>query len=70
MFVDDTTGDVYKEGDTLRLPELAATLRVIQEDPDALYTGSLSDTLAQDLQNLGSIITAQDLQNYTYVYFT
>ncbi|KAK3853171.1 hypothetical protein Pcinc_040274 [Petrolisthes cinctipes] len=65
VFLDPTTGDVYKEGDTLKRPQLAQTLRTLQTDPDALYTGQLADRLAQDIQSYDGIITQQDLMSYT-----
>lgn len=64
MFVDDVTGDVLQKGDILYLPQLGKTLRTLQEDPDALYTGSLAPILVQDLAAHGGIITLEDLANY------
>ena len=66
MLVDPSTEDVLREGDILKLPALGKTLRVLQTDPDALYTGVLADWLVQDLAHHGSIITKQDLANYKY----
>ncbi|RXG60978.1 Gamma-glutamyltranspeptidase 1 [Armadillidium vulgare] len=42
-FINPSTGDVYKEGEIMKRPKLVPTLRELQKDPDALYTGSLSD---------------------------
>ncbi|XP_018021651.1 glutathione hydrolase 1 proenzyme isoform X2 [Hyalella azteca] len=64
VFLDPTTGNVLKEGDLLRRPDLAATLRVIQRDPDALYTGVLRDDVLKDLHDHGSIIDEKDLLDY------
>lgn len=64
VFVDPNTGDVYKENDTLKRPQLAKTLRILQDDPDALYTGQLADKLAGDIQGFDGIVTAEDLRNY------
>ncbi|KAK8740381.1 hypothetical protein OTU49_002886 [Cherax quadricarinatus] len=64
VFINPDTGTVYEEGDTLTRPQLAKTLREIQSDPDALYTGQLADKLIQDIQSFDGIITIEDLQNY------
>ncbi|XP_063880968.1 scoloptoxin SSD14-like isoform X6 [Scylla paramamosain] len=64
VFINPETGDVYKENDTLKRPQLAKTLRILQEDPDGLYTGQLANKLADDIQEFGGIITSEDLQNY------
>ncbi|XP_050701695.1 scoloptoxin SSD14-like isoform X3 [Eriocheir sinensis] len=64
VFINPDTGDVYKENDILKRPQLANTLRILQDDPDALYTGQLANQLAEDIQGFGGIITAEDLRNY------
>lgn len=64
VFINPDTGNVYEEGDILKRPQLAKTLRVIQDDPDALYTGQLADQLIQDIQSFDGIITTQDLRDY------
>lgn len=64
VFINPETGDVYKENDTLKRPQLAKTLRILQEDPDGLYTGQLANKLADDIQKFGGIITTEDLRNY------
>lgn len=58
---------MYKEGDTLKRPQLAETLRILQEDPDALYSGPLAAKLAQDIQSFGGIVTEEDLRMYKLV---
>ncbi|KAB7495154.1 Gamma-glutamyltranspeptidase 1 [Armadillidium nasatum] len=63
-FVNPSTGDVFKEGEIMTRPKLIPTLQELQKDPDALYTGSLSDGFLKDLNKLGSIITRSDLENY------
>ncbi|XP_042208177.1 scoloptoxin SSD14-like isoform X2 [Homarus americanus] len=68
VFINPDTKDVYQEGDILKRPQLSETLRVIQNDPDALYTGQLAYKLAQDIQSFGGIITAEDLRRYTPVW--
>ena len=46
---------------------MAETLRILQNEPDALNDGSLTDSFSKDLKELGSIITKEDLQNYQWV---
>ena len=62
--MDRATGDVYNEGDVLRLPALARTFRALQRDPYALKNGSLAELLVEDIQQMGGIITMQDLAEY------
>nr|XP_027223732.1 glutathione hydrolase 1 proenzyme-like isoform X2 [Penaeus vannamei] len=68
VFINPETGDVYKEGDTLKRPQLAKTLRDLQQDPDALYSGQLASKLAQDIQSFGGIVTEEDLRMYKPVW--
>jgi gamma-glutamyltranspeptidase len=45
--------------------KLAETLKtVILEGGDALYTGSLAESFAADIQAMGGIITAQDMADF------
>lgn len=47
------------------LPELAKTMKVIvEEGEDALYNGSLTKILLEDLRTVNGIITEEDLANY------
>ncbi|XP_064092975.1 scoloptoxin SSD14-like isoform X3 [Macrobrachium nipponense] len=64
VFINPETGEVYKEGEILKRPKLGQTLRVLQYEPDALYTGELSKKLVEDIQNFGGIISHEDLVNY------
>lgn len=68
VFINPETGSVYEEGEILRRPQLAETLRILQKDPDALYTGDLSYKFIQDIQDLGGIITHDDLVQYRPVW--
>ncbi|CAO1382892.1 unnamed protein product [Diamesa serratosioi] len=59
------TGELYKEGDTMKVPKYADTLDVIaREGSDALYNGTFTKTIVQEIQNIGGIITVEDLNNY------
>lgn len=58
-------GQPLAAGATLRQPALATTLRAIADSgASAFYTGGLSRTVASDLREAGTIITAEDLARY------
>lgn len=58
-------GGTWAGGDTLRLPDLARTLRAIAEQgPDAFYTGWIADRIADDMARHGGLITREDLAGY------
>ncbi|CAB3981524.1 gamma-glutamyltranspeptidase 1-like [Paramuricea clavata] len=57
-------GTFKKEGDTIVNPQLAETLRTIQEDPESFYSGKLAKKIAADFENNDGIITEKDLKNY------
>ena len=46
---------MLKEGDILKRPELAQTLKTIAQDGiDAFYDGSLTDTIIQEINDAGN----------------
>jgi gamma-glutamyltranspeptidase/glutathione hydrolase len=58
-------GKLYRPGDALRQPELAATLkRIAKNGPDEFYRGETAHMLAQDMAALGGLITLDDLAHY------
>ena len=58
-------GKMFKPGDTLRQPELAATLKRIAKNGAAeFYNGETARMLADDMSRLGGLITLEDLANY------
>src|SRR5277367_4529254 len=59
------SGKLFHAGDTLRQPELAATLKRIAKNGSAdFYRGETARLLADDMARLGGIITRQDLASY------
>ncbi len=57
-------GDFYKEGDTFKQPELAATLTRIAANPDDFYKGAMAHQIADFEKAGGGLITAEDLAAY------
>ncbi len=63
IFLND--GKMYRPGDILRQPELAATLkRIAKNGPDEFYKGETGQMLARDMAGLGGLITLDDLAHY------
>ena len=58
-------GQPLKEGDHLVQPDLAKTLKLIQQQgPDVLYHGPVGEALVAAVQKYGGKMTMQDLENY------
>ncbi|RYY40417.1 MAG: gamma-glutamyltransferase [Chitinophagaceae bacterium] len=56
---------IWNAGDTLRQPELAATLRRIRDaGVDGFYRGETARMLLDEMQRGGGLITANDLEHY------
>ncbi|GAB1603247.1 hypothetical protein Ahia01_000605500 [Argonauta hians] len=67
LYINKTTGEVYQEGDCIKHPRLARTLQIIAEEGHlAVYNGSLSQHIIDDLTNAGpgSVVTLRDLSSY------
>lgn len=55
----------FEVGETIKNPDLAATLRLIAKGgADAFYKGELAERTAKAARDAGGILTAQDLANY------
>lgn len=60
---------VYKEGDLIKYPKLAQTLRTIAEKGrDGFYKGEVAQKLANFIQANGGFVTEEDLANYQAVW--
>jgi gamma-glutamyltranspeptidase/glutathione hydrolase len=57
-------GQMLQVGDILVQRDLAATLRKIAENPQDFYTGTLAQSIAEDMAKHNGIITLEDLQAY------
>jgi gamma-glutamyltranspeptidase/glutathione hydrolase len=58
-------GVYFREGDVLKQPELAATLRRIASNgPREFYSGKTAHDLAAEMQKNGGLITLEDLAHY------
>lgn len=65
---DENTGHVKKAGEEYKLLKLAETMKIISDEgADALYNGSLTHGLVEDLKKVNGIITEEDLANYELV---
>ena len=55
-------------GDILRLPDLAATMERLADDPADLYTGELARAIAGHLRETGGAVTTDDLRRYRVIW--
>ncbi len=63
IFLND--GKLFQPGDTLRQPELAATLKRIARNGAAeFYSGETAHALVDEMSRLGGLITLDDLSKY------
>jgi gamma-glutamyltranspeptidase/glutathione hydrolase len=61
-----TKKEVWKAGDTLIQPELAATLKRIQAKGLAgFYEGATAEYIVKEMQHSGGYVSLEDLKNYT-----
>lgn len=65
IFVNPSTKKFYPQGTVIIHNQLCKTLEIISEKGgDVLYNGSLAKILADDIQELGGIVTEKDLRDY------
>jgi gamma-glutamyltranspeptidase/glutathione hydrolase len=64
----DADGSPLEQGDVLRQPYLAKTLRSIsREGPDGFYSGETARMIAEEMRRGGGLITEEDLSAYRAV---
>lgn len=64
-FVNKLNNEIYKVNSIIKRPKLAKTLEIIaKEGESSFYNGSLTDTIVDEIQSNGGIITKHDLQSY------
>ncbi|MDH3708683.1 MAG: gamma-glutamyltransferase [Cyclobacteriaceae bacterium] len=57
--------DIPVEGDTIKQPTLARTLKIIAEKgPDSFYKGEIAQQISRDMQLNGGWITLEDLKRF------
>lgn len=65
FFTGEDGGRVYREGEALSFPDLAATFEAVgEEGVELFYTGELGRELSEYILELGGIITEEDLAEY------
>ena len=65
MFLNETTGQVLREGDMFYRPTYANTLyKIAEHGADVFYHGAVGDYIIEDIQKRGGIITKGDFLNY------
>jgi gamma-glutamyltranspeptidase/glutathione hydrolase len=62
-------GTPLTEGDTIRQPQLAATLQAVADaGPTAFYRGAVAEAIVRSVDASGGLITASDLADYKPVW--
>jgi gamma-glutamyltranspeptidase / glutathione hydrolase len=62
-------GEVPKEGDMIRQPQLAETLKAIaQKGSDVFYRGWIAEAIAEVIKKEGGVMTLDDLKDYRAVW--
>ncbi|MCW4385074.1 gamma-glutamyltransferase [Salinibacterium sp. SYSU T00001] len=60
----DGAGGLKREGDAVTQPALAATLRRLAEDPEAMYRGEIAESISARLVALGGAMAASDFAEH------
>ncbi|MEM6839103.1 MAG: gamma-glutamyltransferase [Cyanobacteria bacterium P01_C01_bin.120] len=61
-------GRLLQAGDTLRLPNLAHTLKdIVEQGAAVFYEGAIAQQIAQDCRAIGGYLSQQDLQQYRVI---
>lgn len=64
-FLNKLNNEIYTTNSIIKRPRLGKTLEIIaKQGADAFYNGELSETIVDEIQSNGGIVTKADLQNY------
>ena len=65
-FYNNKTGKYFQQGDIVKRPEYAETLRKIGKSGSSniFYKGEMGKAIVQELADLGGIMTNEDLEKY------
>ncbi len=64
-FINRINNQLYKENSIIKRPKLAKTLEILaKEGESAFYNGSLTDTILDEINSNGGIMTKADFQLY------
>jgi gamma-glutamyltranspeptidase len=67
VFVNPETGDFFRPGEWIKPVKFCETLKIIAKNGgNCLYNGSLAKVFVSDIQEMGGIITEEDMANYRY----
>eukprot|EP00794_Sanderia_malayensis_P013927 gene13927-15378_t len=62
------TNKLREVGTTLKRPKLAATLKVLSETPESMYTGDIAKQFVKDVQsNNNGLLSLDDMKNYSVI---
>lgn len=62
-------GEVVKEGEQIRQPQLAATIKAIaQQGAEVFYRGWIAEAIVDKVKQEGGVMTLDDLKNYRAVW--
>ncbi|XP_073832158.1 scoloptoxin SSD14 [Musca autumnalis] len=66
MFVNPANQQFYREGSHIQIPQvLCSTYKVLMDEgPSTFYNGTLASMIVEDLNDMGSPITVEDLSDY------
>ena len=65
VYLNKQTGQIFKEKDIIRNPNLARTLEMIsEENVQGFYNGRLTQTMVDEMNEMGARVTLEDFSNY------
>ncbi len=65
IFIDSITNQTRKENDTVKLPDLAKTLRLVSRyGAEVFYNGLLTPQIVREINDNGGNVTLADFNNY------